>query len=137
MGNVIRGEARVEHAGETLHLVLDMNAFTVAGRMLDMGINRLMAEFEASKDDPKLHIIQAILYGSLNRHHPDISPAMTMDLVQEIGTLEISKVLEELCTNAMPKADEGNEVAPKGADTASQKPSSGKKKTRSGGKKKP
>src|SRR3546814_2840003 len=87
MANPIRGEHTIKTEDGEFTLCLDMDAFTEACAVLDCGINRLMEMLEG--DDPKPHVIRALLYGALKRHNP-IPLEDVMSFVQAFGLVEMT-----------------------------------------------
>lgn len=134
MANVVRGERTFEHNGEEFTMVLDMNAFTEACQVLDVGLQTFMNSL--AQEDPKPHVIRALFYGAMHQHNR-IPIDECMDFIMEYGLAEIAVELKELASSVMPKAKpvaEGNAPAPLNRkDRRSGKSS----KTIRGGQKKP
>lgn len=128
MANFRRGEASIEHEGVTYHLVIDMNAFAEAEEAADMGIadflKALSPEFDAKGNVtrmPRLKHLGAMMFGALRAHHPDITHAGAMMLLNAPGAGE---AIGQALTGAMPKAEpsaEGKVTAAPGTGTKPKK----------------
>lgn len=135
MANFLRGEGVLSHGEDNYTLVLDMNAFTEAGAELDMGIVTLMNELDRKDGDIKLHVLRAIVFGALRRHHPEMTATDAGDLIQDCGLPKIMGVISDIVKQVLPKAKpasaEGNAEAPPAPNRAQRRASA---KTSGGGK---
>jgi hypothetical protein len=134
MANVVRGERTFTHKGEDYTMVLDMNAFTEACQVLDVGLQSFMNSL--AQQDPRPHVIRALFYGAMHKHNR-IPIDDCMDFIMEYGLPEIAIELKELAASVMPKVKpeaEGN--APTTPNRKERRSGQSNKATR-GGQKKP
>ena len=135
MANLLRGERTFTHEGTEYTLALDMDAFTEACMVLDMGLQAFMEALDA--EDPKPHVLRALFYGAMFRYNP-IPVKDCMSFMTAYGLEKIAAELKALALTVMPeqKAPVGNAEAPKQPGNRQQRRATAKKKTNGGGKKK-
>lgn len=128
MANIERGEASFVRDGVSYLIVMDMNAFAEAEEAADMEVEDLLKALSPKVDakgniikKPRLKHLGAILFGGLRAHHPGVSHADAIRLLNAPGAGEaIGKAL----TGAMPKPDpsaEGKATASAGTGTKRKK----------------
>ncbi len=82
MANPHKGEAKIDVAGRSYTLVFDINAMCEVEYILDMDADRILRTLVKS---PSLHLIRALLWGGLRRHHADVDLYAAGDLVEQMG----------------------------------------------------
>lgn len=137
MANILRGERTIiDGDGVEYVLALDMDAFTEACQVLDMGLQAFMEALDG--DDVKPHVLRALFYGAMFRHNPlPIGDCMTF--MTTYGLQKIADDLKQLALAVMParKDAPGGNVAAPPPQNRQQRRASGKSKTAGGGRKKP
>ena len=133
MANIHRGEASFTHDGVTYHLVVDFNAFAEAEDAADMELDVLLKKLSPKVDaggriiqKPRLKHLGAMMFGALQAHHPDISHADAIRLLNADGAGEaIGKAL----TAALPqKTESAGGKAPAAAGTGGKPKKTGRPK---------
>jgi hypothetical protein len=128
MANIHRGESSFTHEGRSYDLVVDFNAFAEAEDAADMELDDLLRALSPKVDEkgnvtkkPRLKHLGAMMFGALREHHPDISHADAIRLLNADGAgAAIGKAL----TAALPKkvaSTEGKVPAPDGTGTKPKK----------------
>ena len=82
MANRHRGQAALKVGDQTYALVFDINAMCEVEYLLDMPTDAILSRLMAN---PPLHVVRALLWGGLRRHHGDIALSAAGDLIEEAG----------------------------------------------------
>jgi hypothetical protein len=128
MANIQRGGAAFTHNGKSYTLVVDMNAFAEAEDAANMDVEDLLKALSPQMDAkgnltrrPRLKHVGAMLFGALRAHHPEISHA---DAIRLLDAPAAGEALGKALTAAMPKPDpsaEGKVQAAAGTGTKPRK----------------
>jgi len=112
--NRLKGEAGIEVEGQSYVLAFDVNAMCEVEYLLDQPTDRILRALTAS---PPLHVVRALLWGGLRRHHPDLDLQAVGALMEKMGGA--GKALEaigEALVSAFPEAEDPDPAnPPKGA----------------------
>lgn len=135
MANLLRGERTFTHGGIDYTLALDMDAFTEACQVLDMGLQAFMEALDGN--DVKPHVLRALFYGAMHRYNR-LPIGDCMSFMSAYGLEKIANDLKLLALSVMPDRKEppsGNAVAPPSLNRQKRRASE-KKPTSGGGRKK-
>lgn len=112
MANLLRGERTFTHEGVDYTMALDMDAFTEACQVLDMGLQAFMESLDG--EDVKPHVLRALFYGAMYRYNR-IPIGDCMTFMSAYGLENIANDLKLLALSVMPERKEapmGNAPAP-------------------------
>lgn len=126
MANKERGEVSFQIEGQTYTLRLDLNALCEAEAVLSTP-ERMVTWQQALQmaERNSLSALRAILWASLQPHHPHLSLNDVGGLIQTMGGIPgIAKTLQEAIKNAMPAATGKQARPPKARSGGIGKPSS-------------
>ena len=115
MANRAKGEGAITVDGKTYTLAFDVNAMCEVEFILDKPTDLILKSLIVS---PPLHVVRALLWGGLLRHHAGIDLKQTGEIIESMGgagpALEsIGQALIAAFPDAPEGADEG--PPPKGA----------------------
>lgn len=118
----VRGEGTCVLSDKSeLTLVINFNALAEAEYDADMGVNDILAELD--RDQPRMKIMRAIVWGALREKHPNITSEMVGDLL--LSEFEgVAAGIREAMSAAFPEAiggDENPPAPPSSAGTSSSK----------------
>lgn len=113
MANIHRGESSFTHEGRSYNLVVDFNAFAEAEDAADMDLDDLLKALSPQVDargkvtkKPRLKHLGAMMFGALREHHPDISHA---DAIRLLNADDAGAAIGKALTAALPKPAESTE----------------------------
>jgi len=137
MANPLRGEVALEVEGQTYTLCLDINAIIEVENLLDIGIAEVAGLFSEPENLRAGHV-RALLWATLQRHHPHIELRKAGELIGIVGLAEVIDRLGEALAAAFPsKEGEHSRRPPTRAGTGkvstSRSSRSGSSRKRSGG----
>lgn len=80
--NRVKGEAGVTVEGKDYVLAFDVNAMCEVEYVLNLSTDQILRALMAT---PPLHIVRALLWGGLRRHHADIDLIGAGGLIEAMG----------------------------------------------------
>jgi len=113
MANPVKGEAGFDVEGQAYVLAFDINAMCEVEYVLNLSTDQILKALAFS---PPLHVVRALLWGGLRRHHPDIDLIGAGALIESAGGpgLALDKIGQALIS-AFPEAKDDPENPRKGA----------------------
>lgn len=110
MPNRAKGEAGVKIDGKDYVLAFDVNAMCEVEYILNLSADKILRVLDAGK--PPIHMVRALLWGGLRRHHSDIDLIGAGSLIEALGgTGKAMDKIGEALVSAFPDPEPGAENA--------------------------
>jgi hypothetical protein len=103
MANPVRGQVALTVEGQSYRMQLSFNALAVLKRQTGLGIQGLIRTFREQGDDVDPDLLIALVWASLQDHHPDVTIEKAASLYPDGGLEEIIEKVQEMFAVAFPK----------------------------------
>jgi hypothetical protein len=103
MANALRGEVDLQVGDKTYTLRLSINAIAEVETLLDKGINEILATLDPAT--ARIGTLRAILWGSLQEHHPEVTLLDAGELIGAVGAEKAGPIIGEAIKAAFPATD--------------------------------
>jgi hypothetical protein len=120
MANPLRGEVDLQVGEKTYTLRLSINAIAEVETLLDKGINEILSTLDPQ--NARIGTLRAILWASLQEHHPEITLLDAGDLIGDVGAENAGPIIGDAIKAAFPAPD-GKPRPPKAAKVGTGKAS--------------
>lgn len=111
MANPIKGEVDLPVDGKTFTLCLGINEIVELETVTDTGIVEIAGWF-ADRSKLRVGNMRAVLWASLQKHHPEISLEGAGEMIGKVGLLPIVERLADAIQAAFPEAETGAKPNP-------------------------
>jgi len=103
MANPHIGQVELVVGDKSYTLQLSPNALVCLKKQTGMGFRAVTAAMEAMGDDPDFELVSAILWASMQDHHPDLTVAQASGLYPAGGLEELVEKIQQVFIAAFPK----------------------------------
>lgn len=118
MSNPVKGQVTMQAGGAIYRLQLSFNALAVLKRETGLSIQGLIKAFRDQGDDIDPELLCALLWGSTQDHHPELTKAQAGALFPDGGLEELLEKVQEMFSVAFPKGASGKQNPRKAATKA-------------------